>query len=366
MWATLSLPGRRLARLGSWLALVGIQSTWISDFGSRGSLRIQQEAVVTQPPPTTKSTHATGNPSSKPSHSARKLSHDSRRCAAITTHHVSCRPGLTDRLALDCLALLSQLFSSYHHTSPPPPPSFPSLLSQPLPSPPPQPLIVDKINSSIGQDQSAKNIIGVLDIYGFESFKINRSCSPDEKTACAAICDRMGLKGYQVINWNLMQKFYQMTNFKLQEPAAAPLAPDLSKQKYLADRQQSTRSSSSGMGISSGYSGMVGKSEDQSRIEAKYPAILFKQQLTAYVEKIYGMIRDSLKKEISPFLTLCIQVLSVPQIYRIGTMFWDDKYGTHGVSQDVRLDISLTDLEPPPPLLRENPELLFLLQQPRD
>ncbi|RWW24879.1 hypothetical protein GW17_00010808 [Ensete ventricosum] len=170
----------------------------------------------------------------------------------------------------------------------------------------------------------------------------------------------------KVINWNLMQKFYQMTNFKLQEPAAAPLAPDLSKQKYLADRQQSTRSSSSGMGISSGYSGMVGKSEDQSRIEAKYPAILFKQQLTAYVEKIYGMIRDSLKKEISPFLTLCIQVLSVPQIYRIGTMFWDDKYGTHGVSQDVRLDISLTDLEPPPPLLRENPELLFLLQQPRD
>ncbi|RRT76910.1 hypothetical protein B296_00024244 [Ensete ventricosum] len=113
----------------------------------------------------------------------------------------------------------------------------------------------------------------------------------------------------KVINWNLMQKFYQMTNFKLQEPAAAPLAPDLSKQKYLADRQQSTRSSSSGMGISSGYSGMVGKSEDQSRIEAKYPAILFKQQLTAYVEKIYGMIRDSLKKEISPFLTLCIQVL---------------------------------------------------------
>ncbi|XP_009395668.2 myosin-12-like isoform X1 [Musa acuminata AAA Group] len=308
----------------------------------------------------------------------------------------------------------------------------------------------------------------------------------------------------------------------------------------------STRSSSSGMGISSGYSGMVGKSEDQSRMEAKYPAILFKQQLTAYVEKIYGMIRDSLKKEISPFLTLCIQaprsararsirgssksilsgivakqassihwqsivksmdcslntfcenyvpsmiirktfsqvfafinvqlfnslllrreccsfsnaefvkaglqeleqwcskttdqfagtswdelqhirqavgflvlhqkpnkslveitneicpVLSVPQIYRIGTMFWDDKYGTHGVSQDVianmrtmmtddsitmpnnsflldddssipfslddisrsGLDISLTDLEePPPPLLRENPEFLFLLQQ---
>ncbi|CAN4110466.1 unnamed protein product [Withania somnifera] len=34
--------------------------------------------------------------------------------------------------------------------------------------------LVDKINSSIGQDPDAKSIIGVLDIYGFESFKINR------------------------------------------------------------------------------------------------------------------------------------------------------------------------------------------------
>ncbi|CAI9103295.1 OLC1v1001751C1 [Oldenlandia corymbosa var. corymbosa] len=33
--------------------------------------------------------------------------------------------------------------------------------------------IVDKINSSIGQDPDAKSIIGVLDIYGFETFKIN-------------------------------------------------------------------------------------------------------------------------------------------------------------------------------------------------
>ncbi|KAK1360135.1 hypothetical protein POM88_044609 [Heracleum sosnowskyi] len=33
--------------------------------------------------------------------------------------------------------------------------------------------LVDKINNSIGQDPTAKSIIGVLDIYGFESFKIN-------------------------------------------------------------------------------------------------------------------------------------------------------------------------------------------------
>ncbi|KAI5603286.1 hypothetical protein BDE02_01G209600 [Populus trichocarpa] len=66
-------------------------------------------------------------------------------------------------------------------------------------------------------------------------------------------------------------------------------------------------SSSVGMGMSSGYSGMVGKGNEQLKVEAKYPALLFKQHLTAYVEKIYGLIRDSVKKEIGPFLNLCIQ-----------------------------------------------------------
>ncbi|XP_052147417.1 myosin-12-like isoform X1 [Oryza glaberrima] len=70
---------------------------------------------------------------------------------------------------------------------------------------------------------------------------------------------------------------------------------------------QNARSSSLGSGISSGYSGMVGRPDTASKVEAKYPALRFKQQLTAYVEKIYGMIRDNLKKEINPFLIMCIQ-----------------------------------------------------------
>ncbi|EOA19784.1 hypothetical protein CARUB_v10000031mg [Capsella rubella] len=49
------------------------------------------------------------------------------------------------------------------------------------------------------------------------------------------------------------------------------------------------------------------KLDDLRQVEAKYPALLFKQQLTAFLEKIYGMIRDNLKKEISPLLGLCIQ-----------------------------------------------------------
>ncbi|AQK96134.1 Myosin family protein with Dil domain [Zea mays] len=43
------------------------------------------------------------------------------------------------------------------------------------------------------------------------------------------------------------------------------------------------------------------------QVEAKYPAIAFKQQLTALLEKVYGMIRHNLKKELSPLLGLCIQ-----------------------------------------------------------
>ncbi|PKA49353.1 hypothetical protein AXF42_Ash014255 [Apostasia shenzhenica] len=74
---------------------------------------------------------------------------------------------------------------------------------------------------------------------------------------------------------------------------------------------ESTRSSSPELEISSGYSGMSSKTEDNPRVEAKYPALLFKQQLTGYVEKIYGMIRDRLKKDISPFVTMCIQVHSM-------------------------------------------------------
>ncbi|KAH0450435.1 hypothetical protein IEQ34_021127 [Dendrobium chrysotoxum] len=52
---------------------------------------------------------------------------------------------------------------------------------------------------------------------------------------------------------------------------------------------------------------MVNGLNDLRQVEAKYPALLFKQQLTAFLEKIYGMIRDNLKKEISPLLGLCIQ-----------------------------------------------------------
>ncbi|KAL9660447.1 hypothetical protein QQ045_025262 [Rhodiola kirilowii] len=58
---------------------------------------------------------------------------------------------------------------------------------------------------------------------------------------------------------------------------------------------------------------MLGGPDSHRQVEAKYPALLFKQQLTAFLEKIYGTVRDNLKKEISPLLGLCIQA---PRISR--------------------------------------------------
>jgi len=42
------------------------------------------------------------------------------------------------------------------------------------------------------------------------------------------------------------------------------------------------------------------------QVEAKYPALLFKQQLDAFVQKIFPMLRDNIKKEITPELAACI------------------------------------------------------------
>lgn len=72
--------------------------------------------------------------------------------------------------------------------------------------------------------------------------------------------------------------------------------------EYLKDSftSQGFRSSSANLS--------VGPIDVVRQVEAKYPALLFKQQLTAYVEKIYGIIRDNLKKDLSPLLASCIQV----------------------------------------------------------
>ncbi|KAL0797347.1 hypothetical protein Bca101_052521 [Brassica carinata] len=45
------------------------------------------------------------------------------------------------------------------------------------------------------------------------------------------------------------------------------------------------------------------------QVDARYPALLFKQQLTAYVETMYGIIRENFKREVSSLLSSCIEDL---------------------------------------------------------
>ncbi|RWW75218.1 hypothetical protein BHE74_00016765 [Ensete ventricosum] len=77
---------------------------------------------------------------------------------------------------------------------------------------------------------------------------------------------------------------------------------------FEVERTSSFRGTPQGVNLSFVNGSLTGGVDKLRQVEAKYPALLFKQQLTAYVEKIYGMIRDNLKKEISPLLGLCIQV----------------------------------------------------------
>ncbi|KQK01634.1 protein OPAQUE1 [Brachypodium distachyon] len=68
-----------------------------------------------------------------------------------------------------------------------------------------------------------------------------------------------------------------------------------------------SRRSAGPLGLGGKMAQLVGRGDTLAQVDARYPAILFKQQLTACVEKIFGQLRDNLKKEISPLLSVCIQ-----------------------------------------------------------
>ncbi|XP_008800587.2 myosin-6-like isoform X2 [Phoenix dactylifera] len=65
------------------------------------------------------------------------------------------------------------------------------------------------------------------------------------------------------------------------------------------------------------------------QVEAKYPALLFKQQLTAYVEKMYGIIRDNAKKDLSSLLSSCIQAPRTRALRGSGRSFGSQTQGSH-------------------------------------
>ncbi|KAM0914350.1 hypothetical protein ACQ4PT_011551 [Festuca glaucescens] len=95
---------------------------------------------------------------------------------------------------------------------------------------------------------------------------------------------------------------------------------------------QSFRGTPQGVNLALINGSMVSGVETLRQVEAKYPALLFKQQLTAYVEKIYGMIRDNLKKDISPLLGLCIQA---PRTSRASLMKGSSRSNTNTAAQQA-------------------------------
>ncbi|KAL0414155.1 UNVERIFIED_CONTAM: Myosin-8 [Sesamum radiatum] len=102
---------------------------------------------------------------------------------------------------------------------------------------------------------------------------------------------------------------YWLTNtsillFLLQRTLRAPSSPRLPPQPttFFGRMTQGFRSFNSSTNLN------VQGLNEVRQVEARYPALLFKEQLTAYVEKIYGIVRDNSKKEISPLLSSCIEV----------------------------------------------------------
>ncbi|XP_055817494.1 myosin-11-like [Solanum dulcamara] len=115
--------------------------------------------------------------------------------------------------------------------------------------------------------------------------------------------DNNDVLAYWLSNASTLLLLLQRTLKASAAAAMTPLRRRSSSASLFGRMSQSFRGNPQGVNLSFATGGV----ETLRQVEAKYPALLFKQQLTAYVEKIYGMIRDNLKKEISPLLGLCIQ-----------------------------------------------------------
>ncbi|KAB5552541.1 hypothetical protein DKX38_009852 [Salix brachista] len=144
----------------------------------------------------------------------------------------------------------------------------------------------------------------------WRSFEVERTTVFDRiiQTIASAIevPDNNDVLAYWLSNSSTLLLLLQHT---LKASGAASLTPQrrrTSSASLFGRMSQGLRASPQSTGLSYLNRGLS-RLDDLRQVEAKYPALLFKQQLTAFLEKIYGMIRDNLKKEISPLLGLCIQ-----------------------------------------------------------
>ncbi|KAI8565380.1 hypothetical protein RHMOL_Rhmol03G0254500 [Rhododendron molle] len=145
----------------------------------------------------------------------------------------------------------------------------------------------------------------------WRSFEVERTSVFDRiiQTIASAIevQENNDVLAYWLSNTSTLLLLLQHT---LKASGAASLTPQRRRStsaSLFGRMSQGLRGSPQGAGLSFLNGRVLGRLDDLRQVEAKYPALLFKQQLTAFLEKIYGMIRDNLKKEISPLLGLCIQ-----------------------------------------------------------
>ncbi|XP_044463733.1 myosin-17 isoform X3 [Mangifera indica] len=145
----------------------------------------------------------------------------------------------------------------------------------------------------------------------WRSFEVERTTVFDRiiQTIASAIevQDNNDVLAYWLSNTSTLLLLLQHT---LKASGAASLTPQrrrTTSASLFGRMSQGLRSSPQSAGLSFLNGRGLSRLDDLRQVEAKYPALLFKQQLTAFLEKIYGMMRDNLKKEISPLLGLCIQ-----------------------------------------------------------
>ncbi|XP_062155065.1 myosin-17-like [Alnus glutinosa] len=145
----------------------------------------------------------------------------------------------------------------------------------------------------------------------WRSFEVERTNIFDRiiRTIGAAIevQDNIDVLSYWLSNSSTLLSLLQRT---LKVTGAASLTPQRRRStstSLFGRMSQGLRMSPHSAGFSFLNNRMLGGLDELRQVEAKYPALLFKQQLTAFLEKIYGMIRDNLKKEISQVLELCIK-----------------------------------------------------------
>ncbi|XP_021901980.1 myosin-17-like [Carica papaya] len=145
----------------------------------------------------------------------------------------------------------------------------------------------------------------------WRSFEVERTTVFDRiiQTIASAVevQDNNDVLAYWLSNASTLLLLLQHT---LKASGAASLTPQrrrTASASLFGRMSQGLRASPQSAGLSFLNGRGLSRLDDLRQVEAKYPALLFKQQLTAFLEKIYGMIRDNLKKEISPLLGLCIQ-----------------------------------------------------------